>query len=93
MAVDSDPLNLYSSSISMEELYMLSLRLTAKHILYLVDAAYGGISREGNEENVNLDELDDIFNETAGNLITKKFKIAELARLHGLQEEYKAPKQ
>ena len=88
MAVDSDPLNLYSSSISMEELHMLSLRLTAKHILYLVDAAYGGISRLGNEENVNLDYLHDLYgNDEMSDKVNKL-----LDELISKQEDYKATK-
>ena len=55
VTVDSDPLDLYASSISMAELKIISQRSIAKHILFLVDATYGGISRIGNEENVSTD--------------------------------------
>ena len=61
MPVNSDPLNLFSSSIPMEELKRISQITIAKHILYLVDATYGGIAREGNRENVNLDNLDYLY--------------------------------
>ena len=57
MAVDSDPLDLYNSSIGMYEFNMISKLSLAKHILYLVDANWGGISREGNAYNINLDDI------------------------------------
>jgi uncharacterized caspase-like protein len=87
MAVDSDPMDLYSSSISMEELKRISQITIAKHILYLVDATYGGVSREGNRENVNLDNLDYLIEgEEAATIkrITNK-----LQKLYG---DYIAPK-
>ena len=69
VTVDSDPLDLYASSISMAELKIISQRSIAKHILFLVDAAFGGISIVGNEENVNLDDLIDELEEMYGNKI------------------------
>jgi hypothetical protein len=45
--VDGDKTDLYLSAIKMEELRTLSLLSEAKHILYLVDACYGGIASVG----------------------------------------------
>jgi len=39
--------DLYLSSINMDEIKTLSLRSEAKHILYLIDACYGGIASVG----------------------------------------------
>ena len=39
--------DLYLSSINMDEIKTLSLRSEAKHILYLIDACYGGIISVG----------------------------------------------
>jgi len=40
--VDGDPNQLFSTAISMSALRQISDRLTAKHILYIVDACYSG---------------------------------------------------
>ncbi|RPI04852.1 MAG: PEGA domain-containing protein, partial [Zetaproteobacteria bacterium] len=40
--VDGDPARLFSSAISMTALRQISDRLSAKHILYIVDACYSG---------------------------------------------------
>ena len=40
--VDGDPNQLFSTAISMTALRQISDRLTAKHILYIVDACYSG---------------------------------------------------
>ncbi len=45
--VNGDADNLYYSSIAMDELKRLSLMSKAKHMLYLVDACYGGIATVG----------------------------------------------
>ena len=45
--VDGDADNLYYSSIPMDELKRLALMSKAKHMLYLVDACYGGIAAVG----------------------------------------------
>ena len=45
--VNGDADNLYYSSIAMDELKRLALMSKAKHILYLVDACYGGIAAVG----------------------------------------------
>ena len=47
LPVDGDKTDLYLSAIKMEELKTLSLLSDAKHILYLVDACYGGIASIG----------------------------------------------
>ena len=47
LPVDGDKTDLYLSAIKMEELRTLSLLSDAKHILYLVDACYGGIATVG----------------------------------------------
>ena len=47
LPVDGDSENLYLSSIDMDELEKISLISKAKHILYLVDACYGGIAAVG----------------------------------------------
>ena len=47
LPVDGDKTDLYLSAIKMEELKTLSLLSDAKHILYLVDACYGGIVSVG----------------------------------------------
>ena len=47
MPVDGDRNDLYLSSIGMDELKKISLMSKAKHILYLVDACYGGIAAIG----------------------------------------------
>ena len=45
--VNGDADNLYYSSIAMDELNRLALMSKAKHMLYLVDACYGGIAAVG----------------------------------------------
>ena len=45
--VNGDAENLYYSSIPMDELKRLALMSKAKHMLYLVDACYGGIAAVG----------------------------------------------
>ena len=47
LPVDGDREDLYLSSIGMDELKKLSLMLKAKHVLYLIDACYGGIAAIG----------------------------------------------
>ena len=42
--VDGDPEKLYLTSIPMSELYEIAQMSYAKHILYLVDACYGGLA-------------------------------------------------
>jgi len=47
LPVDGDKTDLYISSIKMDEIQTISLRSEAKHILYLIDACYGGIASVG----------------------------------------------
>ena len=47
LPVDGDKGDLYLSSIGMDELEKISLMSNAKHMLYLVDACYGGIAAVG----------------------------------------------
>ena len=47
LPVDGNDENLYVSSIGMAELKNISLMSKAKHLLYLVDACYGGIATIG----------------------------------------------
>ena len=47
MPVNGDGSDLYVSAIGMEELRKISLISEAKHILYLIDACYGGIASIG----------------------------------------------
>ena len=47
LPVDGKNTDLYISSIKMDEIQTISLRSEAKHILYLIDACYGGIATVG----------------------------------------------
>jgi len=47
MPVNGDETDLYVSAIDMDELKKISLLSEAKHILYLIDACYGGIASIG----------------------------------------------
>jgi hypothetical protein len=47
LPVDGNKTDLYISSIKMDEIQTISLRSEAKHILYLIDACYGGIATVG----------------------------------------------
>ena len=47
LPVNGNNENLYISSIGMDELKNISLMSKAKHLLYLVDACYGGIATIG----------------------------------------------
>ena len=47
LPVDGNKTDLYISAIEMDELKTVSLRSKAKHILYLIDACYGGIAAIG----------------------------------------------
>ena len=49
MPVDAEKNNLYLSGIGMDDLKKLSLMSQAKHILYLIDACYGGIVSVGSK--------------------------------------------
>ena len=45
--VEGDPEDLYLTAIPMDEMRQMALRSRAKHMLYLVDACYGGIAAIG----------------------------------------------
>ena len=47
LPVDGNNTDLYISAIEMDEIQTISLRSEAKHILYLIDACYGGIASVG----------------------------------------------
>ena len=47
LPVDGNNTDLYISAIKMDEIQTISLRSEAKHILYLIDACYGGIASVG----------------------------------------------
>ena len=47
LPVDGNNTDLYISAIEMDEIQTISLRSEAKHILYLIDACYGGIASIG----------------------------------------------
>jgi hypothetical protein len=47
LPVDGNNTDLYISAIKMDEIQTISLRSEAKHILYLIDACYGGIASIG----------------------------------------------
>jgi len=47
LPVNADNADLYVSAIDMDELRKISLRSKAKHILYLIDACYGGLASVG----------------------------------------------
>ena len=47
LPVDGYTENLYLSSIGMDELKKISIMSNAKHLLYLIDACYGGIAAVG----------------------------------------------
>ena len=47
LPVDGVETDLYVTAIEMDELKTISLRSKAKHILYLVDACYGGLASVG----------------------------------------------
>ncbi len=44
LTYDGDPNAMYSTCLSMDEVKRLSERVAAKHVLFLVDACYGGLS-------------------------------------------------
>jgi len=47
LPVDGNKTDLYVSAIEMNAIQTMSLRSEAKHILYLIDACYGGIASVG----------------------------------------------
>ena len=55
LPVDGDKKNLYLSSIGMDELEKISEMSKAKHMLYLVDACYGGLAAISSRGSRGLD--------------------------------------
>ena len=72
MPVDGDPTNLYLSSIKMQEIYDLADMSYAKHILYLVDACYGGLSIQSRslEKEITPEYLKKLTSERGRQIIT-----------------------
>ena len=71
--VDGNIHNLYISSIGMNEFHNISLMTNAKHMLYLVDACYGGIasfSTRGFELNSTAGYIRKIAQDKSRQLIT-----------------------
>jgi len=70
--VNGDADNLYYSSIRMDELKSLALMSKAKHMLYLVDACYGGIAAVGSRglSTNTPNYIDKIVSDKARQIIT-----------------------
>ena len=73
LPVDGNDENLYVSSIAMDELKRISLMSKAKHLLYLVDACYGGlltIGSRGIDPQTTSNYIDKITEDKARQIIT-----------------------
>ena len=73
LPVDGDRKNLYLSSIGMDELEKISEMSKAKHMLYLVDACYGGIAAVGSRglpDSTTPDFIEKITRNRAVQIIT-----------------------
>jgi len=73
LPVDGNNENLYVSSIGMGELKRISLMSKAKHLLYLVDACYGGlltIGSRGIDPQTTSNYIDKITEDKARQIIT-----------------------
>jgi len=73
MPVDANKNNLYLSGIGMDDLKKLSLMSQAKHILYLIDACYGGlvsVGSKGLEPETTPNYIDKITREKSRQFIT-----------------------
>ena len=70
--VNGDADNLYYSSIAMDELKRLALMSKAKHMLYLVDACYGGIAAVGSRSlsTNSLNYIEKIVSDQGRQIIT-----------------------
>ena len=66
--VDGDPSKLFSTAISMETLRRLSDRISAKHILYVVDAYYSGYAIY--DRAISDDLLDEMIKKPAIQILT-----------------------
>ena len=69
---DGDPDNVYLSCIKMDEIYSLADMSYAKHILYLVDACYGGLSIQSRslEKEITPEYLKKLTSERGRQIIT-----------------------
>jgi hypothetical protein len=69
---DGDPDNAYLSCIKMDEIYSLADMSYAKHILYLVDACYGGLSIQSRslEKEITPEYLKKLTSERGRQIIT-----------------------
>ena len=69
---DGDPDNVYLSCIKMDEIYSLAEMSYAKHILYLVDACYGGLSIQSRslEKEITPEYLKKLTSERGRQIIT-----------------------
>ena len=73
LPVDGDRKNLYLSSIGMDELEKISEMSKAEHMLYLVDACYGGIAAVGSRglpDSTTPDFIEKITRNRAVQIIT-----------------------
>jgi len=78
--VDGDKESLYLSSIKMQEIYDLANMSYAKHILYLVDACYGGLSIQsrGLKKEITPEYLKKLTKEKGRQIITAGGKDEEV---------------
>ena len=73
MPVEGDSEDLYLTGLPMEELRQIALISRAKHMLYLVDACYGGIAAVGSRglnSKTTLNYIDKITKDKARQVIT-----------------------
>ena len=73
LPVDGDNENLFLSSIAMDDLKRISLMSKAKHLLYLVDACYGGlltIGTRGLDSKTTTDFIEKITKNKSRQIIT-----------------------
>ena len=73
LPVDGNKTDLYVSAIEMNAIQTMSLRSEAKHILYLIDACYGGIASvgaRGLDAQVTTDYLEKITHYKSRQIIT-----------------------
>jgi uncharacterized caspase-like protein len=73
LPVDGDNENLFVTSIAMDDLKRISLMSKAKHLLYLVDACYGGlltIGSRGIDPQTTSNYIDKITEDKARQIIT-----------------------
>jgi len=81
LPVEGKKENLYLTSIPMDELKRIALRSKAKHMLFLVDACYGGLAAQNTRGLQNIDSpnfIDKISNEISRQIITAGGKTEEV---------------